>query len=116
MDESCQGSLGQPGERPPAETFLPTARCDVCGYFVEIHPTNPEAGPYSEDAWRLEMHDTAGRTIHLEQNPNPAADCIVARKCKQCGSSAVELTNAAPDLRVTCSQCGYAWVTGHLNS
>ncbi len=115
MDESCQGSLGQPGERSRVETFLPTARCDLCGYFVEIHPTNPEARPYSEDAWRLEMHDTGGRTIHLEQSPNPAADCIVARECERCASSAVELTNAAPDLRATCSECGYAWLSGHLN-
>ncbi len=115
MDESCQGSLGQAGERPGVETFLPTARCDVCGYFVEVHPTNPEAGPQAEDGWRLEMHDTAGRTIHLEQNPNPTADCIVVRNCEQCGLSSVELTNAAPDLRATCSDCGCAWLTGHLN-
>jgi len=115
MEASCDGSLGRPGERPSAETFLPTARCEACGHFVEIHPTNPDAGPYAEEAWRLEMHDRAGRTMRLEENPNPDADCIVTRECERCRSTAVELSNAAPDLRATCSDCGYVWRTGHLN-
>ena len=38
MLETCPGSLGQPGERSHEETFLPSARCPVCGRFVEIHP------------------------------------------------------------------------------
>lgn len=115
MDESCEGSLGRAGERPPVPTFLPTARCETCGNFVEIHPTNPEAGPYSEEAWRLEMHDTSGRTMRLGQDQNPAADCIMRRRCERCGSNAVDFSNAVPDVRATCNDCGHEWLTGHLN-
>jgi hypothetical protein len=31
------------------------------GHFVEIHPLEPGG----EDVWRLELHDTSGRTIRL---------------------------------------------------
>jgi hypothetical protein len=61
--ETCGGSFGKPGERPSGIGVPFTARGAVCGHFVEIHPLEPRPGA---DVWRLELHDTAGRTISLE--------------------------------------------------
>lgn len=58
----CNGSLDEPGERPGPDGKPFTARCSACGHFVEIHPVEPGVGP---EVWRLEMHDTTGRTIRL---------------------------------------------------
>lgn len=91
-------------------TFLPTARCEVCGNFVEIHPLEPGG----EDVWRLEAHDAAGGTIHFEQH-NPDAAALVPRVCERCGEHSVSLTAAGADVQAVCSACGHRWTTGHLN-
>lgn len=111
MPEPCAGSLGEAKERPGVRTFLPTALCPVCGRYGEIHP----AGAGEPDVWRLEMHDTSGRTIRMEEAASPAADCVVPDACPRCGSEFLSLAPAGGDLQATCSGCGHRWLADHLN-
>jgi hypothetical protein len=62
--DTCEGSFEKPGERPRDLAVPFTARCRVCGHFVEIHPIEPGG----EDVWRLELHNTAGQTIRLGED------------------------------------------------
>jgi hypothetical protein len=112
VSETCDGSLGEPGERAGIPTFLPTARCPVCGYFVEIHPMEPST---SADVWRLEMHDRSGRTVHVGPSTNPLADCLMPDACVQCGSHSVSVRPESEDIEATCEKCRHGWRTGHLN-
>lgn len=112
MTETCEGSLGKPGEYPGARTFLPTARCPVCGCFVEIHPMEPSS---SADVWRLEMHNRSGRTVHVGPNNNPLADCLMPDACVQCGSHSVSVRPEDEHIEATCEDCRHVWRTGHLN-
>lgn len=111
MPDTCDGSLGEPTQVPHPTTFLPTARCSKCGRFVEIHSTEPGG----VDVWRLEMHDTLGRTIRTEQDSNPFADALVPDTCAKCDSPELTLRPKGRHVEACCARCGFVWMTGHLN-
>lgn len=112
MTETCAGALGEPGDYPGARTFLPTARCPVCGWFVEIHPMEPST---SADVWRLEMHDRLGRTVHIEPNNQPLADSVMPDACVRCASHSISFRPDGDHIEATCRVCSHVWRTGHLN-
>jgi hypothetical protein len=110
MEETCGGSLGEPGERPEVPTFLPVALCRVCTHYVEIQPMQSGGA----EVWRLEMHDTSGRTIRIDEAPRPAADCIIPGACPKCESLSLSLAPSGDDLEATCSSCEHRWQTGRV--
>ena len=80
--------------------------------FVQMRPMEPSE---SADVWRLEMHDTDGRTLRAGEEEHPAPDAITPDKCANCDSMLLSLAHAGEHIEARCSDCGHEWRTGHAN-